>query len=333
MNAHVELPGTNGSQGPTEQAYGGLQDAFDYFNEHLFENTLPRPIFVLARKKRTFGYFNPDRFVSSTGTKTSEIGLNPMYFASRSVEDTLAVLVHQMVHLWQAHFGTPGRHSYHNAEWSAKIKSIGLQPTDGEGKEVGEQIGQFIIDGGEYQRVCGEFLTTRQGIVWFDVISETPCELWGVNFLVPEVDSNETADPDQPPTDATNASYPVSAPLLVQPQARSLSQKTDSGIDPTPNDIQAEIKPATSVAVRPTLHKSEPPVLANEQIGEIIKQAVTTHNQQKKPTRERYTCPKCGMKAWAKFSANLICGDCNEKMVGEAVNTPASEDGSGQEDE
>ena len=28
-----------------------------------------------------------------------------------------------------------------------------------------------------------------------------------------------------------------------------------------------------------------------------------------------YICPKCGMKARAKVGANLICGDCNEKMM------------------
>lgn len=30
-----------------------------------------------------------------------------------------------------------------------------------------------------------------------------------------------------------------------------------------------------------------------------------------------YTCPCCGFKAWAKQGANLVCGDCNEQLVGE----------------
>ena len=33
------------------------------------------------------------------------------------------------------------------------------------------------------------------------------------------------------------------------------------------------------------------------------------------PTRQKYTCGRCGLNAWAKFNAKLICGDCNEPMV------------------
>lgn len=32
-----------------------------------------------------------------------------------------------------------------------------------------------------------------------------------------------------------------------------------------------------------------------------------------------HTCPGCGNKAWAKHGSSLICGDCNEEMVGEEV--------------
>lgn len=31
-------------------------------------------------------------------------------------------------------------------------------------------------------------------------------------------------------------------------------------------------------------------------------------------TRSKYNCLSCGLNAWAKPSANLICGDCNEAM-------------------
>lgn len=37
--------------------------------------------------------------------------------------------------------------------------------------------------------------------------------------------------------------------------------------------------------------------------------------KEKKKTRYKYTCPECGMAAWAKKSANIACGDCKESMI------------------
>ena len=34
-------------------------------------------------------------------------------------------------------------------------------------------------------------------------------------------------------------------------------------------------------------------------------------------SKVKTTCPCCGFNAWAKEGANLICGDCNERMEGE----------------
>ena len=53
---------------------------------------------------------------------TDEIALNPATFHDRTAEEILSTLVHEMVHLWQHHFGTPSRASYHNREWAAKMK-------------------------------------------------------------------------------------------------------------------------------------------------------------------------------------------------------------------
>ena len=34
-------------------------------------------------------------------------------------------------------------------------------------------------------------------------------------------------------------------------------------------------------------------------------------------SKVKHTCPLCDFKAWAKAGANIICGDCNEQLVGE----------------
>src|SRR5215468_8101777 len=61
-----------------------------------------------------------------------------------------------MSHQWQTEFGRncPKR-AYHNKEWAAKMREIGLQPTaTGEvgGKETGASMTHYILDDGPYQR-------------------------------------------------------------------------------------------------------------------------------------------------------------------------------------
>jgi hypothetical protein len=34
-------------------------------------------------------------------------------------------------------------------------------------------------------------------------------------------------------------------------------------------------------------------------------------------SKTKYTCPECGLNAWAKPAAPLICGDCKAEMIGE----------------
>ena len=62
-------------------------------------------------------------------------------------------LAHEMAHVWQQTHGTPPRRCYHDRQWAAKMKEIGLQPsTTGEpgGKETGQSVTHYIIPGGPY---------------------------------------------------------------------------------------------------------------------------------------------------------------------------------------
>jgi hypothetical protein len=36
--------------------------------------------------------------------------------------------------------------------------------------------------------------------------------------------------------------------------------------------------------------------------------------KKKAASKTKYTCPGCGLNAWAKPDANLVCGDCGERM-------------------
>ena len=99
---------------PTRETYSELQQAYEHFNQRLFDDALPHCLITLQREKRTCGYFSAARFASLDGSTTDEIALNPAYFAAVPIIETLQTLVHEMTHLWQHHFGKPGRARYHN---------------------------------------------------------------------------------------------------------------------------------------------------------------------------------------------------------------------------
>jgi hypothetical protein len=114
---------------PTSHTYGGLDRAYEFFNDRVFGGALPRCLITMQRHKGAYGYFAPERFGSRDGaTITDEIALNPAHFAERSTKQIPSTLVHEQAHLWQQHFGKVSRGGYHNKEWAAKMKEIGLHP-------------------------------------------------------------------------------------------------------------------------------------------------------------------------------------------------------------
>ncbi|HEJ2435628.1 TPA: SprT-like domain-containing protein [Pseudomonas aeruginosa] len=96
---------------PTEEAYAELQAAYDFYNDHLFasQERLPACLITYQREKRTMGYFSQARFIRRDGIKADEIAMNPDYFAVIPLVEILQTLVHEMVHLWQYHFGVVRR--------------------------------------------------------------------------------------------------------------------------------------------------------------------------------------------------------------------------------
>src|SRR5215469_7664280 len=94
---------------PTRVAYRELEMAYQFFNETLFEGKLPLCMITMQRKnERTYGYFCHNQFASSAGT-TDELAMNPMHFLNSDLRFILSVLVHEQAHLWQQHYGKPGR--------------------------------------------------------------------------------------------------------------------------------------------------------------------------------------------------------------------------------
>lgn len=156
---------------PTDDAYSELQQAFDFFNVRLFDGQLPPVLITLQRNRRTYGYFSAERFGRRDGVRSHEIAINPVYFAVSPIENVLSTLVHEQVHLWQYAFGECGRRCYHNKEFAKKMRSIGLQPSStGQpgGKETGEKMDHYIIDGGPFQIAAKELMHERFVLSWYD---------------------------------------------------------------------------------------------------------------------------------------------------------------------
>lgn len=159
---------------PTREMYDELTLAYDHFNKALFAAALPPCLITLQRSKKSYGYFSADRFAHADGALTDEIALNPSHFATRRIEEVLATLVHEMVHLWQHHFGRPGRGRYHNREWAEQMKAIGLHPSaDGrEGAaETGEAMSHRIVAGGAFEKAAARLVGRSFRIAWADHVA------------------------------------------------------------------------------------------------------------------------------------------------------------------
>lgn len=158
---------------PTRQAYGELQEAYDHFNARLFDGKLPPCLITLQRKGRgTFGYYAAMRFGTASGATTDEIALNPRWFKERPLIDVMSTLVHEMVHLWQQHFGRPSRTNYHNREWAGEMLRLGLHPSHTGrpgGRMTGQQMTHYVVARGRFEIAAQELSQKQSALTWFDI--------------------------------------------------------------------------------------------------------------------------------------------------------------------
>jgi len=161
---------------PTQRIYKTLDDAYRFFNQRLFAGGLPACLITMQRSKKAYGYFAGGRFGSKDGGEiTDEIALNPSHFRERTSEQSLSTLAHEMTHLWQHHFGKPSRSSYHNKEWAAKMRAIGLIPSDTGapgGREVGQKVSHYIDAGGVFDRACAELIASGFDALYVELWSD-----------------------------------------------------------------------------------------------------------------------------------------------------------------
>mgnify|MGYP001613623529 CR=1 FL=1 len=111
---------------------------------------------TLQRRARAYGYFSAERFIGRSEQEAAhELALNPDHFG-RTDKEFVATLVHELVHVWQQAHGSAPRKCYHDREWAAKMKEVGLYPSDTgkpAGKETGQSVSHYIIEDGAFTSV------------------------------------------------------------------------------------------------------------------------------------------------------------------------------------
>jgi hypothetical protein len=149
----------------TPAEYSGLQMAYDHFNEILFDGRLVDVFITYQRHAHSYGYFSPDRFTGRLDVLgRHELALNPDAFIGRTDEQITSTLVHEMVHVWQQQYGQPGSRGYHNKQWAAKMKLIGLQPSSTGavgGSETGQRVSHYVIPGGRFAHAFAALAMTE----------------------------------------------------------------------------------------------------------------------------------------------------------------------------
>lgn len=155
------------------QTYDDLRDAFAFFNDELFRGRLSPCLILLHRHRNAYGYFCADRMAAAGNkTKIHEIALNPQHIRERSAKDTFATLVHEMVHQEQQEHGKPPKGAYHNKQWAAWMKEVGLYPSDTAkpgGRETGRYVSHYVVEGGAFDTAFAMFAKNRNLALFGDL--------------------------------------------------------------------------------------------------------------------------------------------------------------------
>lgn len=275
------------SDEPTRQIYDVLIFAFNFFNQRLFNDSLPKCIITFHRQRKVMGYAAFDRWTDKSGDTVNEIAVNPEYFMHYPLIEIFQTICHEMVHIWQICHGTPSRRGYHNKEWAKKMRSIGLMPSS-TGQPGGAETGEYMMD---YILLEGEFHTACQ-------------ELASTGFNFPWVDSFPMFRLDRPILAYTSNEESVELQRNFYPKAYKHERTTVAQSDASSVDafIDEAFEP----------HDETPKSL------EPLYHALPEYQSTKPPLRSgktKYTCRGCGINVWGKPGLKLACLDCDIELI------------------
>ena len=259
---------------PTLNMYQFVQDAYDFFNEQLFDGQLESCLITLQREKNVMGYFSPNRW-QGKGEIVHELALNPAFFATHGPLEFFQTLVHEQCHQWQQDFGVPSARTYHNKEWADKMESVGLMPSStGQpgGKRTGQSMSDYPIQGGQFYQSCLKFAQ--------------------LGFQLPYLDRRVQVKSTQ-----------------IRPSIEVTIRLTSQSTDAEPvADLPSGQGVSDAVTEALTTPLSEQFSLDREELLQTAVEAAASKN------KTVFQCPECQDKAWGKASLQLICAKCNKKF-------------------
>lgn len=262
---------------PTEELYSAISQAYDYFNDVLFDNTLPKCILTLQRSHKTMGYASHKRWLNTEAeTNSDELAINPEYWLGWPLCEVMQTLCHEQCHVWQSYHGSPSRRTYHNKEWADKMVSIGLIPsTTGVpgGNKTGQKIDDYILLHGRFHKAYMKLIDNGYKLTWLDRLPAR----------VPE---------NYQPKVYTQDGWQTS--LTGQPLAR--------------HDRSSATTDILGSELTSTEEAGDPPASVQEYLEDsgIIKIAAKASNG-----KEKYRCNGCSSQVWGKANLNIKCGDCS----------------------
>ncbi len=80
-------------------------------------------------------------------------------------------MIHEQCHVWQYHFGTPSRKSYHDREWASKMESLGLIPSSTGhpgGHKTGQKMNDYLLAGGPAHLAITSLKASGFDMPWID---------------------------------------------------------------------------------------------------------------------------------------------------------------------
>lgn len=278
------------SDNPTGKIYETLTRAYGYFNDRLFKGQLPQVIITFHRQSKVMGYASIGRWVSNERQYVDELGVNPEYFAKYPLMEICQTLCHEMVHIWQAHYGNPGRRGYHNAQWAQKMVEIGLIPSS-TGKPGGQKTGEWMMDyvlyGGRFHRACQHLLNAGYSLPWFDRYPvyrlELPVVAYDDEGTCFELDSTLEAS-------STGTCTPVTAMKAERSRVELASE-------------------SAAVSTRGAFLPDEA-FGFDDRLSELV-----TSKPRPKSGRVKYACKACHIQLWGKPGLNVRCGDCELTLI------------------
>lgn len=287
----------------TSDSYDTLLKAFDYFNVELFGRQLPEVIITYHRQRKVMGYASIGRWVNQERQYVDELAVNPEYFAKYPLMEICQTLCHEMVHIWQAHHGNPGRRGYHNTEWARKMTQIGLMPSS-TGQPGGEKVGEWMMDyvlfDGKFHRSCQQLLTKGFMLPWVDRYPvfrlEVPVLAYDDRGRAIELDGQLNAKPN--------------SKLAAAKSSQAIASMTSEAIA-----IDPEEKPSQFVS--PTQWEGVFERDAGDDAEQNLLQEILSSKPRAKSGRIKYCCKSCLVQVWGKPGLNIDCADCQQRMQGE----------------